>query len=159
MPQHPLAGRGQEHEALGCVETRVDRLAAANARRQAEMLIERTGGNPFFLEEGVRALIETGVIARDRESYRLVKDLKTAQVPPTVQAVLAARIDRLSADEKWLLQSAAVIGRSVPFSLLQAISEHDEDTLRGLLARLQADRKSTRLNSSHHTTSRMPSSA
>ena len=102
------------------------------------MLIERTGGNPFFLEEGVRALIETGVIARERDAYRLVKDLKSVQVPPTVQAVLAARIDRLSVDEKWLLQSAAVIGRSVPFSLLQAISEHDEDTLRGLLARLQA---------------------
>jgi cytochrome P450/class 3 adenylate cyclase/tetratricopeptide (TPR) repeat protein len=133
-------------------QLRIDPLSAAGAgellktllgdqpalRPVAEMLIERTGGNPFFLEEGVRALIETGVIARDRESYRLVKDLKTAQVPPTVQAVLAARIDRLSADEKWLLQSAAVIGRSVPFSLLQAISEHDEDTLRGLLARLQA---------------------
>jgi cytochrome P450/predicted ATPase/class 3 adenylate cyclase len=103
-----------------------------------EMLIERTGGNPFFLEEGVRALIETGVIARDDGAYRLVKDLKTVQVPPTVQAVLAARIDRLSTDEKWLLESAAVIGRGVPFSLLQAISEHDENTLRGLLARLQA---------------------
>ncbi|HWM41939.1 MAG TPA: cytochrome P450 [Burkholderiales bacterium] len=102
------------------------------------MLIERTGGNPFFLEEGVRALIETGVIARERDAYRLVKDLKSVQVPPTVQAVLAARIDRLSVDEKWLLQSAAVIGRTVPLSLLQAISEHDEDTLRGLLARLQA---------------------
>jgi cytochrome P450/class 3 adenylate cyclase/tetratricopeptide (TPR) repeat protein len=103
----------------------------------ADMLVERTGGNPFFLEEGVRALIETGVIARERDSYRLVKDLKTVQVPPTVRAVLAARIDRLSSDEKWLLQSAAVIGRNVPLSLLQAVSEHDEDTLRGLLARLQ----------------------
>jgi cytochrome P450/class 3 adenylate cyclase len=133
-------------------QLRIDPLSAAGAgellqtllgdqptlRPVAEMLIERTGGNPFFLEEGVRALIETGVIARERGTYRLVKDLKTAQVPPTVQAVLAARIDRLSADEKWLLQSAAAIGRSVPFSLLQAISEHDEDTLRGLLARLQA---------------------
>ena len=107
-------------------------------RPVTEMLIQRTGGNPFFLEEGVRALIETGVIAREAGAYRLVKDLKAVQVPPTVQAVLAARIDRLSPDEKWLLQSAAVIGRSVPFSLLQAISEHDEDTLRGLLARLQA---------------------
>ena len=103
-----------------------------------EMLITRTGGNPFFLEEGVRALLETGVIARHDGTYRLVKDPKSAQVPPTVQAVLAARIDRLPAEEKWLLQSAAVIGQTVPLSLLQAISEHDEDTLRGLLARLQA---------------------
>ncbi len=104
------------------------------------MLIERTGGNPFFLEEGVRALIETAVVAGKPGAYRLLKDLKTAQVqvPATVQAVLAARLDRLSSEEKWLLQSAAVIGRDVPFSLLQAISEDDEDTLRGLLERLQA---------------------
>ena len=106
-------------------------------RPVTEMLIERTGGNPFFLEEGVRALIETGVIARDQGRYRLVKDLKAVQVPPTVQAVLAARIDRLSPEQKWLLQSAAAIGRNVPFSLLQAISEDDEDTLHGLLAHLQ----------------------
>ena len=107
-------------------------------RPVSEMLIARTGGNPFFLEEGVRALIETGVIAREPGGYRLVKDPKSAQVPPTVQAVLAARIDRLSPEEKWLLQSAAAIGRSVPFALLQAITEHGEDSLRGMLARLQA---------------------
>ena len=104
------------------------------------MLVERTGGNPFFLEEGVRALIETAVIAGKPGAYRLLKDLKTAQVqvPATVQAVLASRIDRLSPEEKWLLQSAAVIGREVPFALLQAIMDEDEDALRGLLERLQA---------------------
>ena len=109
-------------------------------RPVAEMLIARTAGNPFFLEESVRALIETGVVAGERGSFLLVKDLGEAQtrIPATVQAVLAARIDRLSADEKWLLQSAAAIGRNVPFSLLEAISEHDETTLRGMLARLQA---------------------
>ncbi len=104
------------------------------------MLVERTGGNPFFLEEGVRALIETAVIAGKPGAYRMLKDLKTAQVqvPATVQAVLASRIDRLSPEEKWLLQSAAVIGREVPFALLQAIMDEDEDALRGLLERLQA---------------------
>jgi cytochrome P450/class 3 adenylate cyclase/tetratricopeptide (TPR) repeat protein len=109
-------------------------------RPVAEMLIERTAGNPFFLEEGVRALIETGVVAGERGGFHLVKDLREAQtrIPATVQAVLAARIDRLSADEKWLLQSAATIGRNVPFSLLQAISENSETELRGMLAHLQA---------------------
>ena len=109
-------------------------------RPVAEMLIERTAGNPFFLEEGVRALIETGVVAGERGGFHLVKDLKEAQtqIPATVQAVLAARIDRLSADQKWLLQSAAAIGRNVPFSLLQAISENSETELRGMLAHLQA---------------------
>ena len=109
-------------------------------RPVAEMLIERTAGNPFFLEEGVRALIETGVVAGERGSFHLVKDLREAQtrIPATVQAVLAARIDRLSPDEKWLLQSAAAIGRNVPFSLLQAIGENSDTELRGMLARLQA---------------------
>ena len=109
-------------------------------RPVAEMLIERTAGNPFFLEEGVRALIETGVVAGERGGFHLVKNLKEAQtqIPATVQAVLAARIDRLSADEKWLLQSAAAIGRNVPFSLLQAIGENNEAELRGMLAHLQA---------------------
>lgn len=109
-------------------------------RPVAEMLIERTAGNPFFLEEGVRALIETGVVAGERGSFHLVKDLREAQtrIPATVQAVLAARIDRLSADEKWLLQSAAAIGRNVPFSLLQAIGENSDAEVRGMLGRLQA---------------------
>ena len=103
-----------------------------------EMLIERTGGNPFFLEEGVRSLIETGVIAATSGPYRLLKDASAIQVPSTVQAVLAARIDRLPQEEKWLLQSAAAIGRNVSFPLLQAISADDEDALHERLERLRA---------------------
>src|SRR5207244_864583 len=69
--------------------------------------------------------------------YRLAKPLDSLQVPATVHAVLAARIDRLPPEEKRLLQTAAVIGTEVPFSLLQAIAELPEDMLHGGLARLQ----------------------
>ena len=72
------------------------------------LLIERTGGNPFFLEESVRALVETEVLVGERGAYRLATALPTVQVPATVQAVLTARIDRLPPEEKRLLQTAAV---------------------------------------------------
>jgi tetratricopeptide (TPR) repeat protein len=102
------------------------------------LLIERTEGNPFFLEENVRTLVETGALVGERGAYRLVQDLQTLQMPPTVQAVLAARIDRLPPEEKRLLQMAAVIGKDVPFALLQAITEMPEDALRLGLTHLQA---------------------
>jgi hypothetical protein len=102
------------------------------------VLIARTEGNPFFLEESVRALVETGSRLGERGAYRLARPLPTIQVPATVQAVLAARIDRLPPQEKRLLQAAAVIGTDVPFLLLQALGEIPEATLHGALAHLQA---------------------
>ena len=103
-----------------------------------ELLIERTEGNPFFLEESVRTLVETKVLVGERGNYHLEKKVESTQVPPTVQAVLAARIDRLPLEEKQLLQSAAVIGKDVPFSLLQAITELSDEELRRGLIHLQA---------------------
>ena len=103
-----------------------------------QLLIERTEGNPFFLEESVHTLVETGVLAGERGAYRLAKPLQSIQVPATVQAVLAARIDRLPSEEKRLLQTAAVIGTEVPLPLLQAIAEMSEEELRRGLAHLQA---------------------
>jgi class 3 adenylate cyclase/tetratricopeptide (TPR) repeat protein len=101
-------------------------------------LVERTEGNPFFLEESVRTLVETGVLGGEREAYRLAKPLQSIQVPATVQTVLAARIDRLPPDEKRLLQTAAVIGHKVPLALLQAMAEGPEEPLRLGLTHLQA---------------------
>jgi class 3 adenylate cyclase/pimeloyl-ACP methyl ester carboxylesterase len=98
----------------------------------------RTGGNPFFLEECVRTLVEMGALGGQRGAYRLERDVHTLQIPATVHALLAARIDRLPAEEKQLLQSAAVIGTDVPLVLLQAITELSEDDLRGGLAHVQA---------------------
>jgi class 3 adenylate cyclase len=87
------------------------------------LLIARTEGNPFFLEESVRTLVETEVLVGQPGAYRLAKPVDSLQVPATVHAVLAARIDRLPVEEKRLLQTAAVIGTEVLFPLLQAIAE------------------------------------
>jgi class 3 adenylate cyclase/tetratricopeptide (TPR) repeat protein len=100
-------------------------------------LAERASGNPLFVEEIVRALVGTGVLQGGRGSYRLARPLSNIEVPPTVQAVLAARIDALPAAEKHLLQEAAVIGHDVPFTLLHAICGLTEDELRGRLNNLQ----------------------
>ncbi len=101
------------------------------------VLLERTDGNPLFLEETVRTLAESGALAGERGNYRLVGPLHALQVPATVQAVLAARIDRLAPEDKQLLQLAAVIGTTIPYSLLRGVSDLGEDALRSGLSRLQ----------------------
>ena len=103
-----------------------------------QLLIARTAGNPFFLEESIRTLLEMGVLVGERGAYRLTQALPTIQVPATVQVVLGARIDRLPPEEKRLLQTAAVLGTDVPFVLLQTIAELSEDALHRGLAHLQA---------------------
>ena len=102
------------------------------------VLIERTEGNPFFLEESVRTLVETQVLVGEQGEYRVTTAPDAWQIPATVQAILAARIDRLAPEDKRLLQAAAVIGKDVPFALLQAVAELSEDALRRDLAQLQA---------------------
>jgi class 3 adenylate cyclase/tetratricopeptide (TPR) repeat protein len=102
-----------------------------------QLLLERSEGNPFFLEESVRTLVETQVLNGEQGAYHLAKPLERIQVPATVQAILAARIDLLPPEEKQLLQSAAVIGKEMVFPLLQAIAELPEDALRWGLAHLQ----------------------
>jgi class 3 adenylate cyclase/predicted ATPase len=101
-------------------------------------LVKRTEGNPFFLEETIRALVETGVLSGERGSYRLTRPIGGVRVPATVQTVLAGRIDRLPVEEKSLLQIASVIGKDVPLSLLQAIAELPDDELQHRVSRLQA---------------------
>jgi class 3 adenylate cyclase/tetratricopeptide (TPR) repeat protein len=102
------------------------------------LLIARTEGNPFFLEESVRTLVETEVLSGTPGAYHLGTSFDSLPVPATVQAVLAARMDRLPAEEKRLLQTAAVIGTAVPLPLLQAIAEVPEAALHRGLAHLQA---------------------
>jgi len=103
-----------------------------------QLLIARTEGNPFFLEESIRTLVETNVLTGERGNYRLEKNVESTQVPATVQAVLAMRVDRLPLEEKQILQSAAVIGKDVPFPLLQAITGLSDEELGRSLAYLQA---------------------
>src|SRR5207245_6630285 len=103
-----------------------------------QLLMVRTQGNPFFLEESVRTLVETGGLVGERGAYRLAKPLDTLQVPATVQALLAARIDRLPPEDNRLLQTAAVIGTEVPWPLLQAIADTPDGALIRRPAHLRA---------------------
>jgi transcriptional regulator with AAA-type ATPase domain/tetratricopeptide (TPR) repeat protein/class 3 adenylate cyclase len=103
-----------------------------------QLLITRTAGNPFFLEESVRTLVETGMLVGEWGAYHLAQGLLTMQMPATVQAVLAARIDRLPPTEKHLLHTAAVIGAEVPLPLLQAIAELPEAAVHEGLLHLQS---------------------
>jgi class 3 adenylate cyclase/tetratricopeptide (TPR) repeat protein len=100
-----------------------------------QMLVKR--GNPFFLEETVRTLVETGALAGGRGAYRLTRPVEALRVPTTVQTILAARIDRLPPEEKRLLHAASVIGKHVPYALLAAIAEQPEEAVRRGLAHLQ----------------------
>jgi len=99
----------------------------------------RTEGNPFFIEESVRALVETGSLSGAMGAYRVTTDrLTAAEIPATVQAVLAARIDRLSPDEKSLLLAASAVGKNVPLKLLQEIVHLPQEVVQRRLERLQA---------------------
>jgi class 3 adenylate cyclase/tetratricopeptide (TPR) repeat protein len=128
----PLTPGGAE-ELLAALLGRTAELAPLR-----QLLMDRTAGNPFFLEECVRTLAETGVVEGRPGAYRLVHSLDVIKVPPTVQAVLASRIDRLPVSEKSLLQTASVIGKDVSFPVLKAITDLPEGELRSRLADLQS---------------------
>jgi class 3 adenylate cyclase/tetratricopeptide (TPR) repeat protein len=104
----------------------------------SQLITERTGGNPFFIEEVVKGLVDKGSLTGDKGAYRLARSVDEVTIPPTVQAVLAARIDRLPEDEKAVLQGAAVIGRQFPEAVLRHAMGLSgtalEDALRALTA-------------------------
>jgi class 3 adenylate cyclase/tetratricopeptide (TPR) repeat protein len=101
------------------------------------LLIARTEGNPFFLEECVRMLADEGALVGTRGDYRLAKPVQTIRMPDTVQAVLAARVDRLEPDDKRLLQCAAVIGDHVRAGLLEAVADMPPAEIQERLRRLR----------------------
>jgi predicted ATPase/class 3 adenylate cyclase len=133
-------------------QLRLDALPTASAEELLESLLgndpglaslkrlltERTEGNPFFLEESVRTLVETNVLTGEASAYRVTKAPARLQFPPTARAILAARIDRLLPEDKRLLQAAAVVGKDVPFALLQTIVDDTAGSIHESLARLQA---------------------
>ncbi len=92
----------------------------------------------MFLEESIRTLVEDGALIGAPGAYRLASETFEVEIPATVQGVLAARIDRLPADNKRLLQTASVIGKDVSYDLLRAIAEVPEEELRRGLSELQA---------------------
>jgi DNA-binding NtrC family response regulator/tetratricopeptide (TPR) repeat protein len=102
------------------------------------LVIERTEGNPFFIEESVRSLVETGVLAGEHGAYQVAQMVSELNAPATVDSLLSARIDRLAVDDKHLLQVASVIGKDVVLSLLLAIADAPQAEVRARLSRLQA---------------------
>jgi class 3 adenylate cyclase/tetratricopeptide (TPR) repeat protein len=116
------------HSLLGSDET---------VRPLRDTLIDRTEGNPFFMEETVRTLVDTGALVGERGAYRLVRPLASSQVPPTVQTIIAARIDRRPPIEKYLLQTAAVVGKDVPLDLLAQVADLPADDLHQALDNLR----------------------
>ena len=109
------------------------------------LILAKTEGNPFFMEEMVQTLVDQGVLRRDPAGGMQLaapvtsSALAALQLPPTVQGVLAARIDRLPADEKTLLQTLAVLGKEFAWSLLTAVADQPDEELQRLLAHLQAE--------------------
>jgi class 3 adenylate cyclase/predicted ATPase/ribosomal protein L40E len=100
------------------------------------LIIEKTEGNPFFIEEIVRALFDQGVLVRNG-AIKVTRSMSEIHIPPTVQGILTSRIDRLPADEKGLLQTLAVIGKEFPLGLVRGVTRKPDEELERMLAALQ----------------------
>jgi predicted ATPase len=114
-----------------------DRPQQGSLHALKQLILDKTQGTPFFMEELVQTLAEEGTLSGEHGSYRLVQAPTTLQLPSTVQGVLAARIDRLTPDEKALLQQLAVIGRQFPMSLIRQVVTRPEEDLYRLFSSLQ----------------------
>src|SRR5712692_2222859 len=101
------------------------------------LIIERTEGNPFFIEEMVQALFDQGAIVRNGE-VKVTRSLSQLRLPPTVQGVLASRIDRLPSEHKELIQTLAVMGRESPLALISRVTSQSDAELEPRLSALQA---------------------
>ena len=143
--RHEWSGRGHY------LQLRLDPLGGENAAAMLaallgggaelealkRLIIERTEGNPFFIEEMVQALFDEGALVRNG-AVTVTRSLSQLRLPPTVQGILASRIDRLSAEQKELLQTLAVIGRESPLSLIREVASKAEAQLERMLADLRA---------------------
>ncbi|MBI2983136.1 MAG: AAA family ATPase [Chloroflexi bacterium] len=111
-----------------------------------ELILEKAEGNPMFLEEIVRTLMDDGTIVRDGAGWRVTREVAAIALPGSLRAVLAARIDRLDADARETLQAASVIGRTFLYRILASIREASATLDRQLLAlqRLELVREQAR---------------
>jgi predicted ATPase len=110
--------------------------AGAELAPLKRLIVEKTEGNPFFMEETVQVLIDEGALVRNG-TVKLTRPLAELKIPPTVQGILAARIDRLQPKEKELLQALAVMGKEFRLGLVRQVVGIPDDELQGLLAELQ----------------------
>jgi class 3 adenylate cyclase/predicted ATPase len=127
-----------EEEAQELLTALLGEGASVERRALQNLILEKTEGNPFFIEELVQTLAEEGALAGERGSYRLERSPSELHVPATVQGVLAARIDRLPPQEKDLLQTLSVIGKEFSLSLVRGVAEEGEEDLYQGLSHLQA---------------------
>jgi predicted ATPase len=124
-------GKESADEMLAALLGDGDHLAALK-----RLIIEKTEGNPFFMEETVQVLLDEGALVRNG-TVHLTKSIGELKIPPTVQGILAARIDRLPADEKDLLQALAVMGKEFKLQLVRAVSAKPDDEISRMLNDLQ----------------------
>jgi class 3 adenylate cyclase len=101
------------------------------------LVIERTQGNPFFIEEMVQALFDEGALVRNG-AVKVTRSLSQVRLPPTVQGIVASRIDRLPGEHKQLLQTLAVMGRESPLALIRHVASAQEPHLERMVADLQS---------------------
>lgn len=88
----------------------------------SSLILEKSEGNPFYIEEIVRSFIESGVLKRNNGGWQITKDISSFEVPDTVDVVIRSRIDRLPHEAKEVLGRASVIGKSFPYKILSSIS-------------------------------------
>ena len=100
-------------------------------------MLEKSDGNPFFLEEVIRSLMDSGVVYREDDRWKAKEEIEDVDVPDTIQSVLLSRVDRLGPEAKYVLQCASVIGKLLRYQLLDYLIQHDED-LEAHLAQLEA---------------------
>jgi class 3 adenylate cyclase/tetratricopeptide (TPR) repeat protein len=119
-------------------EIRLHDLSLADTHRMVESVLktdaipeelrryiqEKVGGNPFYLEEMLNSLIESGTMLRYHGHWQLARTIVDSDIPPTIHAVISGRIDRLEGPAKHLLQEASVIGRTVHYEILKRITEY-----------------------------------
>jgi predicted ATPase/class 3 adenylate cyclase len=109
---------------------------AVELRPLKRLIVAKTEGNPFFIEEIVQALFDQGALVRNG-AVKVTRSISEIHLPPTVQGILASRIDRLPAEEKALLQTLAVIGKEFPLGLVRGVTRKPDEELERTLAALQ----------------------
>jgi class 3 adenylate cyclase/tetratricopeptide (TPR) repeat protein len=132
---HQLGALGKTYQEINLQD-----LSASDSQDMMESLLksktipqelrkfiqEKVEGNPFYLEEVINSLIESGTLIRDNGNWKLSRPIGEADISPTVQGVISARLDRLEKEMKRILQEASVIGRTFLYEILTKITEFKE---------------------------------